>query len=126
MTESARYDATVEVSVWTNGSGLFALRVGRPDVRKYFPESLEFVILEFAGYADSVRVRLTPTFWTSCPELRNRFIGLWLRQQELVPWRTKGKPPRVQLTRLEEGRFRLSPLAEDRRNVLLSVRNSNR
>ena len=37
--------------------------------------------------------RLTPTFWTTCPEFRSAEIGKWMENRGDKPW-LRGNPPR--------------------------------
>ena len=52
----------------------------------------------------SVEIAPTPSFWRKCSELRSEIIGQWLLDSGAAPW-PKGKPPRIVLESLGEGKF---------------------
>jgi len=56
-----------------------------------------------------VHVNLTQTFWTTCPELRSAAIGRWMLDVGIAPWANFQRPKLV-LTPLDNGRFRLENL----------------
>jgi hypothetical protein len=98
-----RKSSPMIVTVWANGSGAYGIRVDKPDVRKHFPRfRREVQIL----VEDEVHVYLlSQTFWTSCPKLRGGRIGKWLIEENLTS-RSRGKPTKLELRSLGEGRFR--------------------
>ncbi len=93
------------VSAWTNGSGTYGLRIGKPNVREHFPKSRREVEIVIEGRV--CRYPLSDTFWTSCPEHRGGRISAWLKEKGLTSW-PSGEPPSLKLEPLEEGRFRLA------------------
>jgi hypothetical protein len=80
------------------------VRVGRENVERFFDKNWSVVLVEIEG--DTIPVKITRTFWTTCPELRSRAIGVWMRKKGLVPW-PGGRPPEMRLTPQGENRFRL-------------------
>lgn len=100
------------VSGWKNGGAdakhrTWGLRLGK---------KLRHEI--FVGKPPMVRLRLpdgtewdaaiTPSFWRSCPEIRHRAIGAWLKTRNLNAW-PRGNPPRFVLRRVGENHFSLAP-----------------
>lgn len=100
----------LRVSAWKGGKfgarcgRTLGVRIGSENAEKYFDKKWKVAMLELDGIP--VAVRITRTFWTSCPELRSEYIGDWLRRRGLAPW-PKGKPPRMVLKPLGGNRFRL-------------------
>ena len=90
------------VSAWK--AATYGIRVGQANAREYFDRSWEQVEVEINGKFYSFK--LSPTFWTTCPELRGGPIPDWLKEQGLVPW-PKGKPPKFRLEPLGDKKFRL-------------------
>ncbi len=91
------------VSGWKSGrfgghrAAALGVRVGRENVEQFFDKNWDVVLVEIEG--DTIPVRVTKTFWTSCPELRNPAIGAWMKKKGLAPW-PKGRPPEMRLTHL--------------------------
>lgn len=102
----------MRVSAWKSGKfgsrkgGTWGVRIGRKDAKRYFDKRWKTVILDLDGFLHSVRV--SGTFWTTCPELRNAAIGNWLTRHGLTPW-PRRKPPKLELLPLASNRFKLSP-----------------
>lgn len=98
------------VSGWKSGNCLprgsvaLGIRVGRKNAAHFFDKEWDGVLIEMDGV--TIPVRITKTFWSSCPELRNSGIGAWMKKRCLVPWK-KGQPPEMRLTPLGGNRFRL-------------------
>ena len=69
---------------------------------------LRDVEVELPGQTTRPRCRITPTFWTTCPELRSAEIGRWMTRRGDKPW-TRGNPPRynAELVGFENGTARL-------------------
>jgi hypothetical protein len=78
--------------------------VGQQFAEMFFDRSWDAVLVEIDGNA--FRVKITNTFWTTCPELRSPEIGAWLRNKGLAPW-PKGRPPELRLSPVGIRRFRL-------------------
>ncbi len=72
----------------------------------YFREEWNSVLLYFPDSPKPATVRITPSFWRSCPELRSRAIRAFLRRNGLIPW-PRDHPPHFELEPLGQGRFRL-------------------
>lgn len=68
------------------------IRVGRPNVERFFDKHWDVAVIEIEN--EAIPVKITGTFWTTCPELRSPAIGTWLRKKGLVPW-PKGRPPEM-------------------------------
>jgi len=102
------------VAGWNNGKannvtgGGYGIKIRRKDRDNYFRKRWTSVALELDN-GDVVDVRLSPSFWRKCPELRGVRIGKWMLDYGLAPW-PRGKPPRFQLEPIGNRRFRLSRL----------------
>ena len=94
--KSGKFDARRAVAL--------GLRVGRENVERFFGKNWDLVLVQIENQTISMKV--TKTFWTTCPELRNPAIGAWMRKKALVPW-PNGKPPEMQLIPMGRNRFRL-------------------
>lgn len=64
------------------------------------------MLLLFPDSPNPATVRITPSFWRSCPELRGKAIRSFLRRNGLIPW-PRDHPPHFELEPLGQGRFRL-------------------
>ena len=84
----------------------YGIRISRKDRDRYFQKTWPTVIIEL-DTGETFEANLTPSFWRSCIELRNRKIARWLIKQGLAPW-PKGEPPRLNLEPIGHRRFRLS------------------
>jgi hypothetical protein len=102
--------ARLVVSGWKSGTFLLrrpvalGIRVGRKNAAQFFEKDWGGVFIEMDGL--TIPIRITRTFWSSCPELRNSAIGAWMKKRGLAPW-MKGKPPQMRLTPTGGNRFRL-------------------
>jgi hypothetical protein len=88
-----------------SGSG-YGVRLRREDRDKHFRSAWSSVSVELEE-AGAVTVKLTPSFWRRCIELRSPAIGKWLLDHGLAPW-PKGSPPKMRLEPAGDGRSRLS------------------
>ena len=89
-------DQTIYLTGWQGETTGF--RVGRESKRRVFEpiqKTLRQVRIELPGHWEQPTCRITPTFWTTCPEFRSAEIGRWMLQLGHKPWR-KGKPPRYE------------------------------
>lgn len=71
------------VSGWKNGpfhkrrAVALGVRVGREFAARFFDKECDVVLVEIDG--ETFPVKLTKTFWKTCPELRSPAIGSWNR-----------------------------------------------
>ena len=79
----------MKVSRWVNNGRYYGVRlslkekVNGQDVRhRHFHRSWTMVTVELGSSGAIVQPRLTPAFWRSCPELRNRQLGDWVTQNQ--------------------------------------------
>lgn len=102
-------------SAWNNGKhhasgGGYGLKVPIADREHHFEPDWQTVILElpFAAGVREVRLNMDkPSFWGStCRELISRDIGQWLITQGFARW-PAGRPPRIEVQVLGDGRFRV-------------------
>lgn len=106
--------APIKVRVWGNGSPLrtgagYGVRLSDRDRDHYFDPVWCEVVIDL-DYAETVSVRLSKSFWRSCPELRSAAIGRWLHRNGLAPW-PRGAPPIALLIPGDGNRFRLRKLS---------------
>jgi hypothetical protein len=97
----------VEVKAWPSGkvsSGRAYIMLCNESDRVNFDRSTGIAEIELGDRI--AQVPLSPSFWNHCPELRDREITAWLKENGFVPWR-KGSPPRFCLLPLGGNRFRL-------------------
>ena len=86
----------VTLSGWTGGTT--GLRVDNGSWREVFlpmRETLRRVRLVLPGHPVQPQCRVTPSFWTGCPELRSAEIGRWMEERDDMPWRYR-RPPRYE------------------------------
>ena len=99
------------VSGWNNGSpnnetgSGYGIRIPKKSRDKYFERGWKYVVIEFDD-GSSTTVKISPSFWRSCPELRSSKIGKWMLKNGLAPW-SKGNPPILKLEIVGKRRFRL-------------------
>jgi hypothetical protein len=109
--EHVLWGSKVLVSGWKSGkfdgrrAVALGVRVGREFANQFFDKRWDAVLVELDDKI--VSVRLTKTFWTTCPELRSPAIGAWMKKQGLAPW-PKGRPPELRLTPMGRNKFRLA------------------
>lgn len=102
---------TMKVASWSNGSpnnatgAGYSVRISKHDRAAHFNKAWNHVEVDIPG-AGKIVASLSPTFWTTCPEIRNKEIGKWLLRCGLAPW-PKGLPPSVNLTKIRGNRFKL-------------------
>lgn len=70
--------------------------------------TLRGIEVELPGLGVRTCCRITPTFWTSCPELRSADIGRWMARRSEKPW-PRGNPPRyeAELVAIDGGTARI-------------------
>ena len=101
----------MKVIAWNNGDysptgAGYGLRLDPSDRDRIFDRSWKEVKLDVPTGAKSVAIKLAPSFWRDCPEVRNREIGKWLIASGHARW-PRGSPPAFELVRLKENHFRL-------------------
>jgi len=98
----------MRVTAWKNGKHsnpnvAYGLTIPRAARDRFFDRQWREVILILPG-SEEVTALLTPTFWTTCNELRGAHIGRWLRNEHLAPW-PDGAPPSLEMTPVGGNRF---------------------
>ena len=99
---------------WRGGADGWGLRVPsrylgifQENQRRLASEPL---VVEMPGMSAPIRVRLSPSFWRSCPEVRGADIGRWMRSRGEAPWEMRRPPKyRATLTIGQEIVLRLDP-----------------
>jgi len=93
-----------EVVAWKNGrhgpDACYGLEIRPADRDLFFRRNWRTVRLRLPDRLGEFNVRLSPSFWEQCVELRSNRIGRWMRSIGAAPW-PRGRPPR----------FRLRPIA---------------
>lgn len=107
-------DLVMIVSAWKGGKYSYGFRIRTSVVKgsdrdEHFDSSWEFVYLKLPDENEELKVKITPSFWRKCPELRNGSIREWLRKMGLVPWPYR-KPPKFNLTQLKGNQFEITNL----------------
>jgi hypothetical protein len=95
------------VKAWR--AATYGIRVGKPNARNYFRQHWDHIEVEIDG--EFYSFKLSPTFWTTCPEIRGGPIPSWLGSQGLIPlpiipWPERN-PPEFELIPLGDNKFRL-------------------
>ena len=98
----------IKVSGWNNGDHSstgagYGIRIGKKNRDLHFDRGWNKAIIEIEGHK-TVSTNITSTFWTTCPELRSKYIGQWMILKKLAPW-SKGNVPELILEQKEENRF---------------------
>ena len=102
----------MQVTAWKNGvhnkSGVaYGLTVHNSDRDRHFNPTWSTITLELPGQAKPVEVNVEKgSFWKKCPHLINFHIREWLKEHGYVPWE-RGQPPKFQLKKVGERRFKL-------------------
>ena len=97
----------MRAKAWSNGKGVYGIRVGTQNRTEFFDKSWREIEVEIEG--EVRRFRLTGGFWRDCPEFRDRgapVIREWLRQYRTLEWPER-EPPEVELIALGGNRFQL-------------------
>jgi hypothetical protein len=68
--------------VWKGGT--FGIRFGKANAHRFFDASRPVAEVEIDG--KWVRFLLSKSFWTTCPEIRDKSISSWLRVRGLDSW----------------------------------------
>lgn len=94
------------VSAWHDGGGGYGLRVLASDISLYFRPEWTEVSVELPDGHRPARVALTPSFWSTAPELRSPQIRAFFERHDLVGW-PRSRPPHFELEPAGGGVFRL-------------------
>jgi hypothetical protein len=88
------------VSTWNNGSrhasgAGYGIRFSRGVLETIFQPNTKSIRLRIgADHATEHTVRISNSFWTGCPEVRDQRIGIWLKILGLDHWET-GRPHKL-------------------------------
>ena len=106
---------TIIVSAWNrgghhaSGGGGYGLRMSKADRDRLIQRGWRTVTVVLPDGTSATASVDGKAFWSECPELRSKYIGRWMRANDLAPW-PKGSPPRLELTIIAPGRFSLGRL----------------
>lgn len=101
----------MKVSTWKNGSenqntgSGYGIRISK-EHHKYFSDYSQ-VILEINEI--KYTINLTASFWDKCHEIRSRFIGLFLIQNNLKTWAYR-QPHKLKLIYIKDNIFKLTTI----------------
>jgi hypothetical protein len=95
---------------WNNGSHSatgagYGVRFSAEDRARYFLPGWTKAIFDLEDETE-VMVKLSPSFWRSCTELRSAEVGRWLLRGRLAPW-SRGCPPALDVEHVADNRFRI-------------------
>lgn len=99
----------MRATAWRGGTSdnlhaAYGIRISRQDRDTHFRPHWDTITVRLPN--ESFTVKMTPSFWRKCTELRSPHIKAYLLREGLIPWQ-QGKPPAFELI-LEEGNtFRL-------------------
>ena len=99
----------INLTGWQGGTAGFRVHAdSRSLVFEAIRTTLRQVQVELPGHRTQPCCRITPTFWTTCPELRSAETGRWIERRGDMPW-PKGKPPRyeAELVAIDESTARI-------------------
>ena len=94
----------MDATGWRAGT-VYGIRVGRENANNYFSPKTPNIQVDIDGFF--YNFRLTPTFWTTCPEIRGKAIREWFIIKRLAPW-PKGETPKLTLKPLGDHCFKLA------------------
>ncbi len=77
---------------------MYGIRLRNDDRHVMVDRDQSLVVVRLKGRRGKLKVRVTPSYWRTCPELRHHEIGRWLKDLGLAPW-PKGHPPRLLVSR---------------------------
>ena len=84
------------VSGWRGGD-TWGLRVPSEHRRCFEKHQIRLrshdLVVYLPGVRQPIRIRLSPSFWRECPEVRSVEIGRWMCCRGEAPWR-KQRPPK--------------------------------
>ena len=92
----------MDARTWKGGT--HGVRVGKKNALMFFDKSWANIEVKIDGTFHVFR--LSPAFWTTCPEFRGEPIPEWLKTNGLDKW-PKGNPHRLILKPLGRNRFQL-------------------
>lgn len=99
------------VTAWNNGNTGYGIRLLADDRDRYFSKKWKDVLIKIVGKFE-VTCKMTPRFWSTCPELRNVVFRDWFAELGYVKgkrkdWK-KGNPPKFHLIQESDNCFVLS------------------
>ncbi len=103
---------SITVIAWNNGSyrptgAGYGIELRAEDRDNYFNRRWKKVFLRLEGKLEDIKVNLSESFWNECPELRSKYIGIWLIRNRKAPWQ-KGRPPKTIMEFVRGNKFRVN------------------
>jgi len=89
------------------GAG-FGIRIPIKDRDRLFKKKWKSITIKLE-LGINFEAKLSKSFWGECPEIRNKWIGKWLIENDLAPW-PKNNPPKMKLKSTGIRIFKLSSL----------------
>lgn len=101
----------MRVSAWNNGDynptgAGYGLRLDLADRDAVLDRSWSEVTLDLPNGISGLRVPLSASFWSDCPELRSAEIGKWLIAAGYGRW-SRGNPPAFTLIQVSGRHFKV-------------------
>lgn len=99
------------VTAWNNGSfhrtgAGYGLRIDLTDRDTIFNRAWSDVLLDLPSGLTGILMRISPSFWRQCPELRSAAIGKWLISVGHSRW-PKHTPPTFTMVQVQGNHFRI-------------------
>jgi len=107
----------MKVKAWKNSTHenpnvCYGIKLKFIDRDKLLSKGYDHILLHLNQKEKPAPINFSQSFrHGSCPELRSTYIGMWLKQQGLIPWE-KGFPPILMLTHLHDNHFQLKIIRE--------------
>lgn len=102
----------MQVTTWYNGSfnmtGTgYGIRIPKEFRDTHFDPKWDSILLHIED--KKISIKLNPTFWSTCNELRSKEIGTYLIKNGLGIW-DKGQPHTLELLPSGQNEFRMEKL----------------
>lgn len=99
----------IQVTTWNNGSfnitgAGYGIMIHKEFRDTQFDPKWDSILLHIED--KKVSIKLNPTFWSTCNELRSKEIGSYLIKRRLGKWE-KGQPHILELLFIGQNEFRL-------------------
>ena len=100
-------------SAYVNPNVCYGIKLEFFDRDKLLSKGYDHILLHLGQNGKPVPIKFSQSFSDgSCTELRSTYIGIWLKQQGLIPWE-QGFPPILKLIHLHNNHFLLNTFGEE-------------